>query len=230
LTASANAEKITRPIGVLNQAGVQTKEWKMGLLTEQLEPRLLFAGAPIPAPVAAAYAVLIRDDATLKSEGKTYTAALGAHVKTLAAEVKSLGKGSSNNALVGQIMKDAAAITSADVSDTNKFVSVANGVFHSTELAEAAFTAKPNLANGHKLVAEVNACTALENAYSDARFEPLVGKAADAYPALLDALGQLPAASLPAVTSINNDLNNLGENQADAAQATMAAIPALLEE
>jgi hypothetical protein len=204
----------------------------MILLAERLENRTLFTA--IPPAVAAAYAVLIKDDAALKVDMKKYTAALTKDVKSVAAILKTFGHSAADNAAIIRITKDVATTVSADSIVTSKYVGIANGIFHQTELAEAAFTAKPNLANGHKLVAQVNACDALERAFTDPRFEPGIQKASAAAVDLGNTISLLPpthGTSMPlfsAVLAVNTDIGNLNDVQGDAGDAALADIPALL--
>jgi hypothetical protein len=206
----------------------------MLFFAEPLECRRLFAAAPIPAAVAAAYGKLIQDDAALTVDLKKYTAALSADVKVLVADVKKLAKTKGNTALASTGSKDAAAVVAGDTSATNTYVTRANAAFKSFELAAAAFTAKATLANGKKLTAADRAVSALESANQQAPISTQIAKASNGADDLVTTLTSLSAGNpnvaklLADVQAASTDVDNLSNIQGDAGDAAQADIPALL--
>jgi hypothetical protein len=202
--------------------------------TERLETRRLFSGSAISPTLSAAYEALIHDNARLKADLKLYTTALKADEKVLAKEVKALGKNTTNNSLLTQTARDAAKVFSADTADTNKYVSIANAEAKKAELAVAAFSSKPNLANGHKYVAAIDACDLLENASDDPRFIPLIQEAGDAADDLMVAISNLGADNPAATqlggtfTALGDDISNLSNIQGGDADDAQAAFQTLL--
>ena len=196
---------------------------------------MLFSGSVISPALAAAYKSITADDARLKADLKLYTTALKANEKVLAKDVKALGKNTTNNSMSTQAGRDVAKLVAADTADTNKFISIANAQARKAELAVAAFASKPNLANGHKYVAAINACDVLENASDDPRFIPLIEQAGDAADDLVVTIGNLgsdnPSATVLAGTllAVGNDINNLNNIQGGDADNAEAAFETLLQ-
>jgi hypothetical protein len=194
----------------------------MAFITELLESRTLFA-VTIPPASAAAYAKVAADITTLKADAKAITVPLAADNKRVLADIKKLGKNTNNAALAAELQGDVATLAQGDKGPVASYINKILPTMRALELAKANFSAKPILANGHKLVQALNAADVYVNAQTDPRVQDFQNEIENASEDMTSTLTALATAN-PSATQLNKDIdavNTLSTHVSDDAFTTL---------